>query len=376
MSRYRHTVVALILAIGLFLPSLGVYANTVSTNDYFDSTWERTDKPVADGQVTRTWMWGPRPFTPPVTEQYADSPGGNRTVQYFDKSRMEITTPDADSSSVWYVTNGLLATELITGRLQLGNNQFEDRAPANIPVAGDADNLMGPTYATFTGLLDVPATPAGFLVTHSIDRAGNVTVDEALGNRGVTVTGPDEITGYGVASPFWAFMTSSGTIYDGGFYTAPLFENPYFATGRPITEPYWARVKVAGTEQDVLIQCFERRCLTFTPANAPEWQVEAGNVGQHYYTWRYNAPVPTPPALPEPPAPPPPPPVPDPPPPPPPPPPPSTPNLPYDPFGPDRDCGDFSSQGQAQAFYEAAGGPAVDPHDLDRDNDGMACDSL
>jgi hypothetical protein len=28
----------------------------------------------------------------------------------------------------------------------------------------------------------------------------------------------------------------------------------------------------------VLIQCFERRCLTYTPANAPGWQVEMGNV--------------------------------------------------------------------------------------------------
>ncbi len=41
----------------------------------------------------------------------------------------------------------------------------------------------------------------------------------------------------------------------------------------------------------------------------------------------------------------------------------------------DRDCGDFASQAQAQAFFEAAGGPAVDPHRLDRDRDGIACES-
>ncbi|AZB44785.1 hypothetical protein CEF21_08140 [Bacillus sp. FJAT-42376] len=46
----------------------------------------------------------------------------------------------------------------------------------------------------------------------------------------------------------------------------------------------------------------------------------------------------------------------------------------YDPFGPDLDCGDFASQEDAQAVYEAAGGPGADPHDLDRDKDGMACD--
>jgi hypothetical protein len=41
----------------------------------------------------------------------------------------------------------------------------------------------------------------------------------------------------------------------------------------------------------VLVQCFERRCLTFTPDNSPESQVEAGNIGQHYYLWRYGSPV-------------------------------------------------------------------------------------
>ncbi|RFU69709.1 hypothetical protein D0469_08900 [Peribacillus saganii] len=50
-------------------------------------------------------------------------------------------------------------------------------------------------------------------------------------------------------------------------------------------------------------------------------------------------------------------------------------NLEYDPFGADLDCGDFSSQSSAQAVYEAAGGPSQDPHDLDRDNDSIACDA-
>ncbi|MBE7553156.1 MAG: thermonuclease family protein [Anaerolineales bacterium] len=49
---------------------------------------------------------------------------------------------------------------------------------------------------------------------------------------------------------------------------------------------------------------------------------------------------------------------------------------PYDPNGPDRDCGDFSTHAEAQAFYEAAGGPVSDPHRLDRDSDGIACEDL
>lgn len=42
---------------------------------------------------------------------------------------------------------------------------------------------------------------------------------------------------------------------------------------------------------------------------------------------------------------------------------------------PDRDCKDFASQEEAQAFFEAQGGPERDPHRLDGDKDGIACES-
>lgn len=51
-------------------------------------------------------------------------------------------------------------------------------------------------------------------------------------------------------------------------------------------------------------------------------------------------------------------------------------SLRYDPNGPDRDCGDFSTHAEAQAFFEAAGGPGSDPHKLDGDHDGVACETL
>jgi hypothetical protein len=40
----------------------------------------------------------------------------------------------------------------------------------------------------------------------------------------------------------------------------------------------------------------------------------------------------------------------------------------------DRNCSDFDTQPEAQSFFEAAG--PGDPHRLDRDNDGVACESL
>ena len=41
-----------------------------------------------------------------------------------------------------------------------------------------------------------------------------------------------------------------------------------------------------------------------------------------------------------------------------------------------RNCSDFNSWSEAQSFYESEGGPASDPHRLDRDGDGIACQSL
>jgi len=42
----------------------------------------------------------------------------------------------------------------------------------------------------------------------------------------------------------------------------------------------------------------------------------------------------------------------------------------------DRDCSDFDTQPEAQRFFERAGGPSQDPHRLDGDGDGIACESL
>lgn len=41
---------------------------------------------------------------------------------------------------------------------------------------------------------------------------------------------------------------------------------------------------------------------------------------------------------------------------------------------PDKDCSDFSSQEEAQQYYDDAG--PGDPNGLDRDGDGVACETL
>jgi glucose/arabinose dehydrogenase len=253
------------------------------------STWARTDRPVRDGTVNRTWIWGPRGMFCAAHEPYDDAPGGMRIVQYFDKARMEVNDPDGDPASIWYVTNGLLVMEMITGEMQTGDASFEQHGPSDLNVAGDLDDESGPTYATFAALLDRDPLPVGSVIVQTVDRAGNVQEDDAFAQYGVIAAESAPETGHVVASPFWQFMNSEATVWeDGGLVTDRLFVNPYYATGLPISEAYWTTVRVAGSEQPVLVQAFERRVLTYTPSNPPGWQVELGNVGLHYYFWRYD----------------------------------------------------------------------------------------
>ena len=59
--------------------------------------------------------------------------------------------------------------------------------------------------------------------------------------------------------------------------------------GLALTEPFWADVAIAGQQRRILIQPFERRVLTYNPANPAQFRVEFGNVGQQYYRWRYSS---------------------------------------------------------------------------------------
>ena len=248
-------------------------------------TWNREDRPVAAGAASRTWIWGPAPFAT-RQEVYAQAPGGRRAVQYYDKSRMEVTNPAGDQSSVWYVTNGLLVKELISGQMQVGDNQFVSRAAANVPVAGDPDDQNGPTYATLQAVLSAPAAKVGTPLAATINRSGTIG---SGGPAGATAAEFVPSTNHTIADVFWNYMNSQGLVWDGStFVKGQLFDPTFFATGYPITEAYWAKVKVGGQVKDVLVQCFERRCLTYTPSNPAGWQVEMGNVGRHYYEWRYG----------------------------------------------------------------------------------------
>ena len=85
----RAAVWSYALAAALMLPGLatvGAQADAAQ-NTAFKSVWERADYPVAAEKVKRSWLWGPHPMVT-TSEPLAESPGGKREVQYYDKSRM------------------------------------------------------------------------------------------------------------------------------------------------------------------------------------------------------------------------------------------------------------------------------------------------
>jgi hypothetical protein len=298
-STRTNLALAIVLLCSLFLALDSRTASAAQdfASPDFQRIWNRTDKQVATGGASRTWLWGPEPFTGAIQEDYAEAPGGKRLVQYFDKSRMEITNPNGDKSSPYYVTNGLIARELMTGKLQAGDNKFEDRIPAQIGVAGDPDDTQGPTYASLNGLTARTNQDIGGTITKAVARDGTQRDGSAdFGKYGVKQGFYESSTGHNIAGPFWDFLNQSASVLgdNGQPVQGKLFDPVFYATGLPITDAYWARVKVSGDVKDVLVQAFERRVLTYTPSNSAAFQVEMGNIGRHYYEWRTKSVVPTP----------------------------------------------------------------------------------
>lgn len=261
----------------------------------FEQNWSKADRPVLtateNGQETgRAWLWGPQPNRV-TTEAYAEAPGGTRQVVYFDKARMELTQPEKG-----YVTNGLLVTEMATGQLQLGDNRFEFRGPSSLQVAGDSNvqgrNQQAPTYASFSALVAGGPTSdrTSLAVQATLSRDGVVGQNSELGglafNRHFVAD-----TDHNIPDVFWDWFAQTGPVYDpqtDTYRTGPVFD--WLSTvGLPLTEAYWVHTEVGGSEKDVLVQLFQRRVLTFTPSNDPQWRVEMGNVGQHYLAWRYGS---------------------------------------------------------------------------------------
>lgn len=272
----RRTVAPLMIAsLILCLIAHDILAANGFASATFDQRWRQ------DEQVTPNF-WGPLDLaTDGITETYTEGTAGpicradqvcpqylvkgKRLVQYFDKGRMELTTPGAP------VTSGLLVKEMISGRMQMGDTTFENHTPARISVAGDPDNLF-PLYSDLTAPIPPQPLTAGASVQTELTPNGPQAAANIPPDTQAAIGVTDSITGIAIPRIFVDFREHVGLQ----------------VVGLAITQPFWVQVKVGGMQRYVLMQAFERRVLTYNAANPDPFKVEFGNVGQHYYRWRYG----------------------------------------------------------------------------------------
>lgn len=277
--RHGALALALLLLWTLALP-VSIRAADAFATPQFDRQWH------AD-EATAPNFWGPLATAHEgQTEPYAGNSTGpvcdpaqpcravglrdQRLVQYFDKGRMEITGG--------IVTNGLLATELVRGQIQVGDASFQPKTPPAIAIAGDADNTT-PTYAqlatTASSLLAPASQRGGGVITVFINAQGSA--EDGGGFAGISMSPKidryDLQTQHNVLGVFARYRDGVG----------------FLTIGNAISEPFRASVTVGGKPTTVLVQVFERRVLTYTASNPDNFKVEMGNIGQHYYQWRYSS---------------------------------------------------------------------------------------
>jgi uncharacterized protein YkwD len=245
-------------------------------DELIQQLWWETDGAVAEHDVERSWLWGPDTWSA-RQEESREAASGTRQVYYFDKARMEVNDGDGEQ----WITAGLLVRDMIAGKVQVGEDEFVRSAPANVPLTGDPQqfNPDAPTYASLNGLASIEAgrevsQRTGEPITDVLASDGSVSTKGTLGGY-ARYAGFDTILGHNIANVFVDYFGTLPTDWQ-------------MSVGLPLAEPYWVRTNLAGQPAWVLVQAFERRILTYTPTNRPEWRVEMGNVGRHYFTWRYN----------------------------------------------------------------------------------------
>jgi hypothetical protein len=270
-----------------------------SQNPAFKRVWERTDSLVLNGKVQRTWLWGPGPLTT-LKEPLAESPDGMREVQYYPKARMEINNPAVDPSSPWYVTNGLLVYEMISGRIQVSANRFLTREPvAGDTISTSTGNDSPPSYRALRHVATL--VPGGNVALSKLKQKVNehlladgsvVPLEVGFADRAKIalpqIAYHDTVTGHNIPDVFWEYLNQSGPVYENGRLAEARLFDWIYAFGHPVTEPYWITAVVQGKTTKVMMQAFQRRILTYNFENPPGWKVEMGNVGSHYYSWRYE----------------------------------------------------------------------------------------
>jgi len=265
--RYLCSLFVVMLLVGIGSTSLQAASNFA--DPAFQTQWQQ-------GEAVTPNFWGSLDLAKSgQQEPYQEAQGGQRLVQYFDKARMELTNGKR--------TNGLLTVELITGQMQKGDATFEQRAPARINIAGDP-GTNGLAYA------DLASVVGKRCIDPCIFAFQNGKVESLQPNTTLPVPRADSVrqfTGSGAfddpANRYHEFVPIAFAEFVKSL-SLPITET----TGYAITPLVLAQVQIGGKPTWVLVQAFERRVLTYTEGNPDPYKVEFGNIGQHYYQWRYG----------------------------------------------------------------------------------------
>ncbi|MDQ6832846.1 MAG: hypothetical protein M3008_05570 [Chloroflexota bacterium] len=293
MQRFAGRFVS-IVPLGLLLAA-SVAAAPALASPAFQKQWHTIE-------AVQPNFWGPNlfdvPGPPGQQEPYKEAPGGTRLVQYFDKARMELTVPAGGR-----VTNGLLTVELKSGKIQVGDATFvpvpstpgiarpePPGTPSAMKIAGDGNT--GPAYADLNQLAERDPVGPEQQASSALMAGTPMRYNAATGTFSPTTDLPMLNIPPG---PLYAGWSGDS----GGRYGQYVFR-PFAdfirslplpmdrTTGFPISPLIVAEVSVGGKTTTVLIQAFERRVLTFNPKNPDAFKVEFGNIGRHYYEWRYH----------------------------------------------------------------------------------------
>lgn len=235
----------------------------------FESRWLESRGDLLD-------PWGDTPLAWRI-EPYADASGGQRLVQYFDRGRMELDTRSSQDHPS--VTEGLLAWELVTGRVALGDELFTPLPPPVIPLDGGDPDPRVPTYASFAQVVQQPASDCSTLhplLTTWIDAHG--TLHDGPPPALVHCAQFIADTQHNLPDVTLAFFAQS-----------PFGQRTWVdVLGLPLSEPYWGYYRQNAIAYPALFQIFQRRVLVYIPELPEGKQFVLPSIGRHYYRWRYG----------------------------------------------------------------------------------------
>jgi hypothetical protein len=126
-----------------FIPSLGVLNDGEGSAELFVSveTLQRNLTLARKAGVAEVWLFSLNG----LNDEYLSVLRETLPLELLPGKKPAETTHEPERP--WFVTNGLLVSELITGQVQIGTDSFIPLDAANIPIAGDPSNDF-PTYAS------------------------------------------------------------------------------------------------------------------------------------------------------------------------------------------------------------------------------------